>query len=165
LAIKFFNSSSFANTIAFILPISFKKDSIQNRLNEFFHLKEEFILPKNSFLLNKISYDIPSVFQIWVKKDFKRSLVKRSITSKYITFTDYNNSDIRIVRVGGNAGLASLDLSGSKQSNYFIKNNTKYSNLELLDIINSIKFPSIEFTIGPKSLSKGELIYELEKVL
>ena len=50
LAIAFFrHAANFANTIAFILPKSFKKHSIQNRLPLNFHLEQEYELPENSF--------------------------------------------------------------------------------------------------------------------
>ena len=75
------------------------------------------------------------------------------------------NADFRIQRVGGNAGKASLDLDRSSQSNYFIKNKTSLSNKDFIDLINSLTFPTIEFTVGPKSLSKGELISILEEAI
>ena len=45
---------------------------------------------------------------------------------------------------------------------YFVKNTSKFSNEELIDIINNTVFDSITNTVGPKSLSKGELIETLE---
>ena len=86
-------------------------------------------------------------------------------TTDLFEFVDKNTADFRIQRVGGNAGKASFNLDYSAQSNYFIKNKTRYTNEELVKIINSLKFPSIEFSVGPKSLSKGELITVLEKSL
>ena len=166
LAIKFFNvSASFCNVIAFILPLSFKKDSIQNKLDLHFHLEQEYILPKKSFILNGADYDVPCVFQIWRKQDVLRKKRKMKTTTDLFEFVDKNTADFRIQRVGGNAGKASFNLDYSAQSNYFIKNKTKYTNEELVKIINSLKFPSIEFSVGPKSLSKGELIAVLEDAL
>ena len=52
LAVKFFNhSAQFADTIAFIVPRTFRKNSLVNRLNENFHLIYEKILPIDSFYL------------------------------------------------------------------------------------------------------------------
>lgn len=64
LAINFFNEAAkFCNTIAFILPLSFKKDSVKNRLNLNFHLIDELILDDCSFLLkNQEIIKVPCVF-------------------------------------------------------------------------------------------------------
>ena len=123
LAVKFFNESSkIANVIAFILPLSFKKHSIQNKLNLNFHLIKEKILDKKSFTLDGKDYSVPCVFQVWEKKDIKRKPYQNKTTTELFDFVDKNNADFRIQRVGGNAGKASFDLNFSIQSNYFIKN-------------------------------------------
>lgn len=164
LAVKFFNESSkIANVIAFILPLSFKKHSIQNRLNLNFHLIKEKILDKKSFTLDGKDYSVPCVFQVWEKKDIKRKPYQNKTTTELFDFVDKNNADFRIQRVGGNAGKASFDLNFSIQSNYFIKNKTCYSNEKLINIINQTIFPELEYTVGPKSLSKTELILTLEE--
>ena len=50
LAVKFFNhAASFSDFIAFIVPRTFRKPSIINRLHQNFHLTKELILPLNSF--------------------------------------------------------------------------------------------------------------------
>ena len=166
LAIKFFNvSASFCDVIAFIVPLSFKKDSIQNKLDLHFHLEQEYVLPKNSFTLNGEDYDVPCVFQVWRKHDVLRKKKEMKTTTDLFEFVDKDTADFRIQRVGGNAGKASFDLDYSAQSNYFIKNKTRYTNEELVEFINSLEFPSIEFSVGPKSLSKGELIAVLEDAL
>ena len=166
LAINFFNEAArFANVIAFILPLSFKKRSVQNKLDINFHLIKEKNLNPNSFLLNNEKYSVPCVFQVWKRKDIKREVYKTKTTTSLFDFVDKDNADFRIQRVGGNAGKASLDLNYSAQSNYFIKNNTQYSNEELINIINQTVFPEIEYTVGPKSLSKTELIITLEALL
>lgn len=146
--------------------MSFKKDSIQNRLNLNFYLDKEIILENCEFLLkDKEPIIVPCVFQIWTKKDTKRKPVKLKTTSDFFSFVDKTQADFRIQRVGGNAGKASFDLSKSASSNYFIKNNSKISNEDFIDLINNLKYPTIEFTVGPKSLSKGELIAVIEENL
>ena len=64
--------------------------------------------------------------------------------------------------MGGNAGKASFDLNRAVSSNYFIKNNSNKTNEEFVDYINRLTFPTIEFTVGPKSLSKGEMVAVIE---
>lgn len=163
LAIKFFNhAAEFARTIAFIFPLSFKKQSIQNKLDLSFSLQEEFILPLDSFLLNNQNYNVPCVFQIWEKTKEKRKIIKQKTTTSLFSFVSKKEADLRIQRVGGNAGKASTNLDVAESSNYFIKlNGIEKENF--INLINSISFPSIGFTVGPRSLSKSELIEEIEK--
>lgn len=167
LAIGFFNEAAkIAQTIAFILPLSFKKDSIQNRLSLNFILKDEILLNNCIFYLkNKEEIKVPCVFQVWEYTNQLRSKVKLKITTELFSFVNKEEADFRIQRVGGNAGKASFDLTKSASSNYFIKNNSSMSNEEFVDFINQLNFPTIAFTVGPKSLSKGELIATIEENL
>lgn len=165
LAIGFFNESAkFCDTIAFILPLTFKKDSVQNRLNLSFHLEKETILTNNSFHLNDSEIiNVPCVFQVWVKKNEKRKITHLKTTTSLFSFVSKEEADFRVQRVGGNASKASLDLNKSASSNYFIKNNSNKTNEEFINFINNLKFPTIEFTVGPKSLSKREMIAVIEE--
>jgi predicted RNA methylase len=59
MAIKFIKKScEFANTISFILPKSFKKDSLKKHFNKYFHLINEIDLADNSFLVNDKETDV-----------------------------------------------------------------------------------------------------------
>jgi hypothetical protein len=167
LAINFFNeAATFCDTIAFILPLSFKKDSIKNRLNLNFHLEQEIVLDDCEFILCNEDYiKVPCVFQIWTKQAVARKPIKLRTTTELFDFVDKTDADFRIQRVGGNTGKASFDLTKSPSSNYFIKNNTAMTNDEFVEFVNQLHFPTIEYTVGPKSLSKGELIAIIEEVL
>lgn len=167
LAIGFFNEAAkFANTIAFILPLSFKKDSIQNRLNLNFHLEKEIIMEDCKFILkDEELITVPCVFQVWERKSIERKPVRLRTTTELFDFVDKTKADFRIQRVGGNAGKASFDLSKAISSNYFIKNKSNLSNEEFVDFINQLTYPTIQYTVGPKSLSKGELIAVIEENL
>lgn len=164
-AIGFFNEAAkFCNTIAFILPLSFKKDSVQNRLDLNFHLDSELVLIDCEFLLkDEDRIKVPCVFQVWKRKDTQRKPVRLKTSTNLFDFVDKTKADFRIQRVGGNAGKASFDLTKSPSSNYFIKNKSDMSNEDFVDFVNQLKFPTIEFTVGPKSLSKGELIEVIEE--
>lgn len=167
LAIQFFNKAAeFAQTIAFILPKSFRKDSVQNRLSLDFILVKDVEIPNTIFTLpTGQQIEVPCVFQIWQRTNKPRTKKKAKTTTSLFTFTTPENADFRIQRVGGNAGKASFDLSKSTNSNYFVKNTSDLANEELVEIINNTIFDSIENTVGPKSLSKGELIETLEENL
>ena len=167
LAIKFFNeASTFCNAIAFILPPTFRKQSIQSKLNPYFQLIKEVEIIDNEFSLpdgSKIA--VPCIFQIWEKRDEKRSISTTKEENKYFVFCKKEEADFRIQRVGGNAGKADSNLNYSIQSNYFVKNVSSLTNQQLIDIINSIKFTNITDTVGPKSLSKQELITQFNNYM
>lgn len=166
LAKKFLvESMKFADTVAFVLPKSFKKNSVKNRLPLDFVTILEIDLPVNSFTLNDNDYSVPCVFQVWQKTESMREKVVMKNKSALIDFTTIDKADFRIQRVGGRAGKASLNLDVSVNSNYFVKNNSGMSNEELIEMINSLVFPSINDTAGPRSLPKGELISVLEKTV
>lgn len=161
MAINFFkHAATFANTIAFILPKSFRKFSIQNKLPLNFWLSKEMEIPKNSFTLNGTIYDVPCVFQIWVKQSIFREPIIYPMESKYFSFTkNISEADFRVQRVGGNAGKAYLDKNGAASSNYYLINTSNYSNQNLVEYLNLVKYISLDDTVGPKSLPKGEFIY------
>lgn len=162
LAMKFIQESSFADCIAFILPKSFKKESVKKRIPLNFHLTLEEDLPKNSFTLSGALYDVPCVFQVWEKRTSPRSIQEGTARSSIIEFVSKNDADFRIQRVGGNAGKASKNINVSESSNYFVKNVSNMSVDDLIALINKLTFPSINDTVGPKSLPKKELITTLE---
>lgn len=167
LAIRFFNrAAQYSDSIAFILPKSFMKESIQNKLDLNFHLDRYIELPYNSFLLNGEDYGVNCVFQIWKKKNVKRIIKKKNICYSFIEFSNENDFDFIVRRVGGNAGKAHILNDGetvSPQSNYFIKNKTLLTDEALVDIINGIQMDVVNYSVGPRSLSKTELIEYLEE--
>lgn len=71
LAIDFFNKAAqFSNVIAFIVPVSFMKWSVQKELDKNFHLIDYFYLEPNSFLDRNKEFSVRTVFQIWVKDNY-----------------------------------------------------------------------------------------------
>lgn len=140
LAVKFFNhAATFADTIAFILPRSFKKYSLQNQLNLYFKLIYAEDLPENSFILENKAYNVPCVFQIWSRQNQKRDKIKLKTTSNFIEFTkNIEEADFRIQRVGGNAGKAFMDKNGALSSNYYIINKTGIPTQDLIMLLNKI---------------------------
>lgn len=77
MAIAFFNKCAlYSEIIAFILPNTFKKFSIQKQLNKDFKLIFESDLINNIFLHNKKNKEINCVYQIWVKTNSKYDIYK-----------------------------------------------------------------------------------------
>ncbi len=72
-------SCEFADSISFILPKkSFKQNS--KLLKKFplnFHCVFEIDLPDNSFNIDGIPYNIPCIFQIWMKRSYNREEIEQ----------------------------------------------------------------------------------------
>lgn len=157
LALKFIKRcAEFSDTIAFILPISFAKNSMKSKIPKFFHLEYEEILPDNSFLLDGSDYDVRCVFQIWKRKDFKRVDPKSDETLQFRYTKNKVESDIAIRRVGIYAGRAFKDIDKSEQSHYFIVLDDKSKIDTVVSSLNH-KNDWDNLTVGPRSISKGEL--------
>tara|TARA_Y100001970_G_scaffold271660_1_gene367373 strand:+ start:487 stop:1314 length:828 start_codon:yes stop_codon:yes gene_type:complete len=167
LAIKFIKKScEFSNSVSFILPMSFKKESSKKHFPLNFHLLIEYDLPSNSFIVDETEYDVPCVFQIWQKKNIYREKPEILSPNNFTFVKKNDNPDLSFRRVGVNAGNVSQNIHDkSEQSHYFIKLTKKNIDSNLISILNSIKFDSSEYTVGPKSISKQELIKEFNNVL
>ena len=81
-------------------------------------------------------------------------------------FVEKNDTpDISFRRVGVNAGTIMKDIHDkSSQSHYFIKFTTNKTIDENIEKLQSLKF-NFNNTVGPKSISKPELIHEFNKLL
>ena len=75
LAIKFFNhAAQWANVIAFIIPRTFRRPSVQNKLNEQFHLiYDEEVPSKPCCFFPQMM--VKCCFQIWQKQNIKRKFI------------------------------------------------------------------------------------------
>jgi hypothetical protein len=166
MAIKFIKKSClFADTISFILPRSFKKSSMQKYFDSYFHLVTEVDLPKYSFLVDDASHDVPCVFQIWERKSDRRQIPTK-LTPLGFTFVKKEEShDIAFRRVGGKAGTITVNTDACAiQSHYFITFDEKIS-IKKIDQLRSGNYASKDNTVGPRSISKQELISEFNKIL
>lgn len=72
LAIDFFNKAAkMSEVIAFIVPVSFMKWSVQKNLDSDFSLINYIYLEPESFIADGNPYSVRTIFQIWVKKGTK----------------------------------------------------------------------------------------------
>lgn len=75
LAIKFFNhAASFASVIAFIIPRTFRKISVHNKLNSNFHLIYDEDVPTKPCQFSP-KMMVKCCFQIWEKKENTRDVI------------------------------------------------------------------------------------------
>jgi len=90
LAIKFFNhAAKYSECIAFVLPRTFRKPSVINRLDASFYLEREKVLESksNSFYLpTGEDYDVPTVIQVWKKYDNDKTREKINTVSTHKDF-------------------------------------------------------------------------------
>lgn len=161
LAVKFFNrAAEFSDVIAFIIPRTFRKASVINRLDKNFHLVYDETVPDNSFIFQGQPYDVWCCAQIWVRKHVPRAkIVVPSLKSisKYFTVVDPALSDFAVQRVGGGAGdIKTQNFQRfSPLSHYFIKAHDP----DVLPIMKQIDFSTVKYnTAGNPSVSAGELV-------
>jgi predicted RNA methylase len=166
LAIKFIKKScEFCDSISFILPKSFKKDSLKKSFPLNFHLIFEIDLPDKSFLVDGVEHNVETVFQIWEKKTTNRVLNEKLEPLNFMFVEKTENPDISFRRVGVNAGTIDKNINEkSIQSHYFIKFTNEKT---ITDNINKLSTITYDFnnTVGPKSISKQELIFKFNPLL
>jgi predicted RNA methylase len=122
LAVRFFNRAAMqGDVVAFILPRSFRKASIQNRLNRDFHLVYDEILPADAFEFKGVPYDVPTIFQIWERRAVERSLWHVETRHPDFEFTTSDHAHFAIQRVGANAGRIHCNFEASPNAHYFIR--------------------------------------------
>lgn len=162
LAIKFFNhSTNFADTIAFVVPRTFKKTSTADKLNPYFKKVFEKDLPKKSFIFEGQAYDVPCCFQIWVRTETPRKKAK-SLTSKTMEFTTQDQAEFAVRRVGGRTGKAMMDPRECSQSSHYFLRALKGSPESLVSAINALDFSKeANSTAGVRSLSKPEFLKKI----
>lgn len=156
LAVKFFNKcAKHSQIVAFIVPKTFKKQSIISKLDSSFHLEYSEDLPEYSFELEGESYNVPCVFQIWRRKDIQRELIKSKTKHIDFIFCTKEKANFAIQRVGANAGRIKDEFSSvANQSHYFIAaSNEVKARLKNIDW-NTVKYN----TAGNPSIAKVELI-------
>lgn len=168
LAIKFIKySAQFCDTISFILPKSFKKDSMKKYFPLNFHLVYQCDLQNNSFIINNDEEkDVPCVFQIWKKLNIEREAIIKKEAIGFTFVKRDEEPDISFRRVGVNAGKIDTNDIDNKsiQSHYFIKFNDQIDKVEIIKKLSKINYTNNN-TVGPKSISKQEIIEEFSKYI
>lgn len=167
LAVRFINhafEAVGADAVAFVLPRSFRKDSVKNRVFRHAELVDEVLLAPNSFTLEGADYNLPAVFQVWRRCAEERPVALSSLTSTHFTFVKRaEDHDLAIRRVGGRAGFAFTNSAqASEQSNYFLKLTGSHDVATVVAMINALDFSVADDGTGPRTLSKRELVAILD---
>jgi len=149
----------FSNVIAFILPNSFKKESLQKTFPLDFHLILQHNIPENSFIINGESHNVPCVFQVWKRMNKRRKEDIKHIPNGYTFVKKDEDPHFSIRRVGVKAGAISRDIEDkSEQSHYFIILDDVSNMDEFEEMFKQLEFPD-DNVVGPRSISKNELVY------
>jgi predicted RNA methylase len=174
LAVKFFNKAAqFSDIIAFIVPRTFKRVSVQNKLNLQFHLVLNKDLPMMPCCFEP-KMGAKCCFQLWERRSEKRVLVSYNKSHKDFEFlkhgpldqnkqpTPPSNADFVVKAYGGNCGEVkkqNLEVLRPK-SWHWIKSNIDINTL--IDRINSLDFTLSKDTVRQDSIGQQELIYLYE---
>jgi predicted RNA methylase len=164
LAIKFIKKScEFCSSVSFILPKSFRKESMQSYFPLDFHLLHELDLPSHSFSIDGTTHDVPCVFQIWERKDTLRAEIQKPVAKGFEFVKKEDSPHISLRRVGGNAGTISEEISNKNiQTHYFIRFMNKLDVSQNVSSLKNVSFTENN-TVGPKSISKPEVTREFNK--
>lgn len=169
-AVRFFNKSAeFSNVIAFIIPRTFRKISIQNKLNLNFHLVHDEETPQSPCVFSP-KMSVKCCFQIWVRKEVQREIINLSICHpdwEFIQFgpKDENNqptpplkSDFALRAYGGRIGeIKKNNLDKLRPKSYhWIKSNIDID--VLITRFNSLDFSKSKDTARQNSTGKAELV-------
>lgn len=171
LAVKFFNKSAeFADCIAFIIPRTFKRVSIQNKLDLYFELIYNQDLPITPCCFTP-QMTAKCCFQIWVKKQQKRDKIIYDKTHNDFSFLklgpkDKNNQptppkdcDFVIKAYGSNCGeLIDINLMALRpKSWHWLKCNIDKEVLKKR--FRQLDYSMSKDTVRQDSLGQQELIY------
>jgi len=170
LAIKFFNhAAKWADVIAFIIPRTFRRISVQNKLNENFHLLIDEDIP-----MEPCSFSPPMqakcCFQIWEKKETIRTIIKLKTSHNDWEFLNFgpndengqptppNGCDFAIRAYGGKCG--EIVENGKEKlrpkSWHWIKSNIEKNSL--IRKFNSLDYSISQNTARQNSIGRGELV-------
>ena len=167
LSVDFFNhAASFADVIAFIIPRTWNKQSIHNRLNEKFHLKKSFDLSEDCFYGDKAT-NVKCCFQIWERSSVSREKEKKTLSHDDWTFLPYvkgkndleppQGADFVVLAYGSNPGQTSSDLyQWRPKSVHFIK--SKIGKKKLMERLSTLDYSCANNSARQSSLCKTDLV-------
>lgn len=170
LAIKFFNhSAKWANVIAFIIPRTFRRISVQNKLCSDFHLVYDEEVPNNPCCFSPPMM-AKCCFQIWEKRTTKRGIVELPTKHKDWDFLSFGpndtqgqptpplGADFALRAYGGKIGeikTEHLDELRPKSWHWIKANIDKKS---LISIFNQLDYSNSLNTARQNSMGRGEFV-------
>lgn len=171
LAIKFFNySAKWANVIAFIIPRTFRKISVQNKLDDTFHLVFDETIPNNPCCFRPPMM-AKCCFQIWERKEMKREIVKLPTTHADWEFlrlgpndtkgqpTPPAGADFAMRAYGGNIGeIKTEELKHLRPKSWHWFRVNKIDKKTLIDRFAQLDYSNSQNTTRQNSMGRAELV-------
>ena len=170
LAVKFFNhAASFASVIAFIIPRTFRRRSVQNKLHPSFHLIQDVELP-----LEPCAFSPPMMakccFQIWEKRAEQRNSLTLPLTHPHWTFLPYGpldasgqptpplNADFALRAYGGKCGeILSEGLASLRPKSWHWMKASIHKDL-LVQRFQALDYSISQDTARQNSIGRAELV-------
>jgi predicted RNA methylase len=155
LAVKFLNKAAeYSDHISFVLPRTFRKPSVLNRIDEHLHLVEDVDTPNETF-----GGTIITCRQKWEKREEKRERIRTYTQHPDLNFVSKAESNVFVGRVGaGPAGkVLTADYDHLTEQHYFLQV-TDTVKERLIEIQDTLRQLARAATVGTPSLSKHELI-------
>ncbi|MBJ9659109.1 Eco57I restriction-modification methylase domain-containing protein [Burkholderia gladioli] len=153
-----------AERIAFIVPRSWQKPSVQNQLDRAFHLAHEEVLPLDAFVFEGQPAEVPTVFQVWERREEQRPLTVLPTTHADFAFVPYaqrHTADFAIQRVGVHAGrVKDLDAEHLGQGSHrFVRVIDRTRVAEIRAVFEAIDWAPIKACVaGNPSIANGEMV-------
>lgn len=163
-AVKFFNKAAVhADEIAFIVPRTFRKRSLQKRLHAKFHLSDDSDVEPDAFVRFGEPHDVPCAWQVWTRRTDDRIMPCPPPVDHLIDYTTPLAADFAMRRVGFYAGRVVTEniLSLSETTHYFMRE-LAHGVIDALRRVNWIDLA--RQTAGVRSLSKTEIAFKLDEV-
>jgi hypothetical protein len=155
LAVKFLNKASeLSDNVHMVLPRTFRKPSIINRLNPKLHLVSDVDVDDSAF-----RDSIVACVQKWEVREEEREKIQTYTTHKDFTFCKKEEADICLGRVGGGPSGKIFDEweNRSVNSHYFLKVSSPQVIKNLRSLSKEFRSAALQ-TVGCPSLSKDDCV-------
>lgn len=177
LAIKFFNQAAqFSDVIAFIIPRTFKRISVQNKLDMNFHLVKNIDLPMKPCCFTP-NMSAKCCFQIWERREIKREKIILLTTHKDFEFKKWERRDkdgnllslkdiqppkdvdFAMKSAGGNCGEVVVNNLEKLRPKSWLWIKSVIDKDVLIDRFSQLDYSMSTDTVRQDSLGKADLIY------
>jgi hypothetical protein len=173
LAIKFFNhAAKWASVIAFIIPRTFRRPSVQNKLNEMFHIIHDEDVPTKPCCFSP-KMMVKCCFQIWERKTEKRKRIHLETFHPDWTFLSFgptdekgqptppDGADFAIRAYGGKIGdivIEDLNRLRPKSWHWIKCNIDNIDKQSLIERFRQLDYSDSLNTARQNSMGRGELV-------
>ena len=169
-ALKFIkHAAKFSKYIAFILPKSFMKQSMQEKVPLGLHLVHQRELDMNAFTINDQPHFVPCVFQIWERREHAPRIRTPPPQPNLFAFANQQSPHhFAVRRVGVNAGTITpypASQQCNTQTHYFIHLFQTTNISRTISNLQNCQFLESANTVGIKSISKREIVGEYDNLL